>query len=228
MTNGRGLIAIAGLVATLAASSFSGGLACRADAPHPPDEEPALDAAAGGGSGRGGRGGAGGAGGRADAAPADHPVGGAPDARDAAAPDRPPDAPPPTCGLTRLPCCAGNACAFGGCCICGQCVQNGTACTAEATCLSGSCGGCGGLMQPCCAIAGVDGGPPQRVCTTERTVCTGTGAGRCQRCGGTGEPCCANDFCAGATACCGSDHHCVSGSGACFGAAGLDARAGTQ
>lgn len=116
---------------------------------------------------------------------------------DVSSPDAPPVAPdatvdtepPPTCGLPGQGCCPGNVCAGGGCCMSGLCVANGTACRADATCLDGSCGGCGALTplpQPCCE---------PRMCTASRTVCLGVSVGTCQPCGGSAQPCCGDGFC---------------------------------
>jgi hypothetical protein len=103
----------------------------------------------------------------------------------------PPDvAPPPTCGASGLSCCPGNVCLGGGCCQGGKCVANGTACRADATCLNGSCGGCGalvqGMPQPCCDM---------RACTASRTTCLGDAVGLCQACGGRSQSCCGDGFC---------------------------------
>jgi hypothetical protein len=98
--------------------------------------------------------------------------------------------PAPTCGLGDQPCCPGNTCAGGGCCLGGRCIPNGTSCLTEATCLDGSCGGCGtvqkGKAQACCA---------GRVCTGSRTACGGMDPGMCQACGAVGQPCCGDGFC---------------------------------
>ncbi|HXU82079.1 MAG TPA: hypothetical protein VN914_11820 [Polyangia bacterium] len=104
-------------------------------------------------------------------------------------------APTPTCGQGGQACCPGNVCNGGGCCVNNQCVANGTACRADATCLGGSCGGCGsGLPMPqeCCAA---------RACTASRTVCLGPGAGLCQGCGAAGQSCCGDAFCEGNLRC---------------------------
>jgi hypothetical protein len=103
-----------------------------------------------------------------------------------AAPDLPP---PPTCGTGGQPCCPGNVCTGGGCCMSGQCIANGTACRSDATCLEGSCGGCGAILpmaQGCCEA---------RVCTASRAVCAGPGAGSSHACGAGGQGCCGDDFC---------------------------------
>ena len=69
---------------------------------------------------------------------------------------------------------------------------NGTPCRADATCLNGSCGGCGGSTQACC-----DG----RTCTASRAACAGADVGMCQACGGGGQSCCADHFCASGLGC---------------------------
>jgi hypothetical protein len=72
----------------------------------------------------------------------------------------------------------------------GQCVANGTPCRADGTCLNGSCGGCGALVQGtaqvCCE---------NRVCTASRTACAGASPGLCQACGAGAQPCCGDGFC---------------------------------
>ena len=75
--------------------------------------------------------------------------------------------PAPTCGGAGQACCPGNGCSGGGCCVGGMCVANGTPCRADATCLEGSCGGCGAALprpQECCAA---------RTCTASRSGCLG-------------------------------------------------------
>lgn len=105
-------------------------------------------------------------------------------------PDLMADLPPaPTCGTAGQACCPGNVCTGGGCCMSGLCVANGTACRSDATCLDGSCGGCGALLptpQACCE---------SRVCTASRAVCAGATGGSCQPCGAGGQSCCADGFC---------------------------------
>src|SRR5262245_61331963 len=95
-----------------------------------------------------------------------------------------------TCGNDGQVCCPGNVCQNGGCCVNGRCAANGTACRSDATCLNGSCGGCGGPPNPspqlCCE---------SRVCTASRTLCTGAGQGVCQICGSGGQPCCDKQVC---------------------------------
>jgi hypothetical protein len=113
-----------------------------------------------------------------------------PDGPQPAPPDVTPDtAPVSTCGAAGQPCCPGNGCAGGGCCVSGLCVANGTACRTDATCLQGSCGGCGALLplpQACCE---------PRTCTASRAVCLGPGGGTCQACGAAGQSCCGDGFC---------------------------------
>src|SRR4051812_22648455 len=113
----------------------------------------------------------------------------------AAKPDVVDATPAPTCGGSGQACCPGNVCTGGGCCVAGQCVANGTPCRADATCLEGSCGGCGAGMpkaQDCCA---------GRACTGSRSTCLGAGAGMCQACGGAGQSCCGDGFCEASLRC---------------------------
>lgn len=122
---------------------------------------------------------------------------------DASSPQRPDMAvdtrPPVTCGRPGLACCPGNECAGGGCCYGGTCVANGTSCRPEATCLDGSCAGCGSLgralPQMCCDPP--DGGPAgtPRVCTATRAVCSPDAGILCVPCGEVGQGCCADGFC---------------------------------
>lgn len=136
--------------------------------------------------------GRGGTGGSAVDVAADLPV-------DAAAPDRPADVARETavdrsesmdvlvCGMSGQACCPGNACGGGGCCLAnGRCVSLGDSCSPTASCVNGSCGGCGGLNDPCCE---------NRRCTASLTTCLGVGDGACQACGGVDQPCCAQAFC---------------------------------
>ena len=83
----------------------------------------------------------------------------------------------------------------------GQCVANGTPCRSDATCLEGSCGGCGMPPQKCCE---------PRLCTASRSVCTGDAVGSCQACGAEGQPCCGDDFCQSGLSCdkSGPNGHC--------------------
>ena len=112
-----------------------------------------------------------------------------PDSRPPAPMDAVPDATPRpdtlVCGLGNQPCCPGNVCASGGCCIQNRCVAVGEACgpRSDLSCFNGSCGGdCGGLGESCC---------PLRTCTAPWTACDGEGAAAmCRSCGFLGEPCC--------------------------------------
>jgi hypothetical protein len=118
------------------------------------------------------------------------------------APDR---MPAPTCGTPGLACCPGNDCTGGGCCVSGQCVANGTPCRSDATCLNGSCGGCGGLTQgmpqACCEpAAGAPAGTAPS-CTGSRAVCSAMGGGTCRPCGAMGQSCCADNFCEAGMTC---------------------------
>jgi len=150
------------LLATLGICAW---LACKENIPRPPDQPDD-----------------GGAGTPADVSSIDGP---------AAPPDLAADTTPaPTCGTPGQACCPGNVCAAGGCCVSGQCVANGTSCRADATCLEGSCGGCGSndpKPQDCCVA---------RSCTASYSVCLGGGAGMCQHCGAAGESCCGDGYCA--------------------------------
>jgi hypothetical protein len=109
----------------------------------------------------------------------------------------PPPKPKPTCGLPNLPCCPGNQCEGGGCCLADRCVSRGSSCYRGGdSCYEGSCGGnCGGKGQPCC---------PERACTATRVTCAGgmgEAGGSCVSCGAPGEPCCAKSHCEGGAVC---------------------------
>jgi hypothetical protein len=94
----------------------------------------------------------------------------------------------PTSG-GRVPCCAGNQCRDGSCCVNEEfntpfCVAVNSSClVVSGVCGSnGSCGGCGGVGQPCCS---------GRYCTGSGTMCSSTGSGStCIPCGRLGQPCC--------------------------------------
>jgi hypothetical protein len=102
-----------------------------------------------------------------------------------------------TTGAQIQPCCAGNQCLDGGCCIHLQsanigpyCVRVGQVCWDVASkCASdGSCGPtCGAPNQPCCHGPGVD------YCSASGTACmrpSGDTGDACVPCGKAGEPCC--------------------------------------
>jgi hypothetical protein len=128
------------------------------------------------------------------------------DAREAAAIDAPldraalvpGDAPTPgdggpACGAPGQPCCPGNVCGGGGCCVGCDCVAPGTSCgPLGGACADGSCGVCGGPGQLCCP----DGG-----CTAPGTRCE---SGVCQSCGTAGNRCCWTEICIAATTICDS------------------------
>jgi hypothetical protein len=106
-----------------------------------------------------------------------------------------------TCGTTpigaRAPCCAGNRCGPGRCCVhvvsdgvsafCvgvgDVCWELGSSCTAGGSCRSG----CGAEGQPCCQ------GLNNVYCSQIGTTCTHampSPAATCVACGGAGQPCC--------------------------------------
>src|SRR5207245_1664113 len=103
------------------------------------------------------------------------------------------------CGAAGAPCCAGNVCSDGSCCVAvqnsftpGACVAQGSNCsslsTAPAACMAGgSCGGtCGAVGQPCCT----NSSSTTRWCGQSGTTCLLSGASYvCARCGGQGQPC---------------------------------------
>lgn len=176
----------------------------------PPFEPEVKD----GSAGTGGVDAVGGTGGSADSgdlsdakrdAPLDVTTPGLPDApqemwaRDLAIDPKAPDITPlPVCGGHDEPCCPGNRCANGGCCMSTRCVGFGETCLSPDSCVNGSCGGrCGGLdsqlrPQPCCA---------GRLCTAGGTICVGSGEGTCQPCGVKGIQCCAGSYCDSGLAC---------------------------
>jgi hypothetical protein len=107
------------------------------------------------------------------------------------------------CGGPGEPCCAGNTCSNGGCCVTERldggdhslCTASGAACplATPATCgstpaMPASCGACGSVGQPCCA-----GTPDLQVCTAPNTYCTAQSPGAtCAACGAEGQPCCSH------------------------------------
>jgi hypothetical protein len=109
-----------------------------------------------------------------------------------------PDTVAPGCGGPGQDCCLPNTCNNGGCCVQGQCRENGKACGdgvgqagIAGMCTNGSCQNvgnvaCGGANQPCC----VDNPP---TCTASRSTCAGMGGAQsCQPCGGDKQLCCNN------------------------------------
>jgi hypothetical protein len=89
------------------------------------------------------------------------------------------------CGGSGQPCCDGNNCSNGGCCI--QAVVGSTCVAAQAMCpgMQGACsaggcqgGACGKTGEPCCV---------GDVCTAPLTTCRTM---QCAACGGAGQPCC--------------------------------------
>jgi hypothetical protein len=105
------------------------------------------------------------------------------------------------CGHTTVgasqPCCAGNLCADGGCCVHLQsgnigpyCVRPGDTCweLGSKCAAGGSCGpACGGANQPCCHGLGTD------YCSAAGTACMATtrdGPASCLPCGKAGQLCC--------------------------------------
>jgi hypothetical protein len=108
------------------------------------------------------------------------------------------------CGTPGNPCCPGDICADGGCCIyvgsqaqpetesgspvaLTECYEAGATCPTSpaSTCAAGSCGDCGGYYQPCCVLDGVS------VCTAPDTFClSGPSGSRCESCGTASHTCC--------------------------------------
>ena len=95
-------------------------------------------------------------------------------------------------GGVQVPCCGGNTCTDGSCCVSSfnqsVCIGRGSSClslpgTAAGMCGdNGSCNGCGAAGQPCCAGDS---------CTASGTQCSSTGgSGTCTACGKSGQPCC--------------------------------------
>lgn len=100
-------------------------------------------------------------------------------------------------GVNQNPCCAGNQCLDGSCCIHIQsgnvgpfCVRPGTVCwDVNSRCsATGSCGaGCGGAGQACCQGLGVS------YCSATGTACMripDDAVPSCIRCGKADQPCC--------------------------------------
>jgi hypothetical protein len=100
-------------------------------------------------------------------------------------------------GTERRPCCRGNSCLDGGCCIhlvsgnigpsCvsvgSLCWELGSVCTASGSCRPG----CGGPHQPCCRGLNTD------YCSASGTAClraAGAANDSCLPCGQAGQPCC--------------------------------------
>ena len=86
-----------------------------------------------------------------------------------------------------VPCCGGNTCTDGSCCVTGPtntpfCAGINNACVAvPGTCgANNSCGGCGGLNEPCCG----------NQCTAAGTHCPSIAPYVCSPCGKAGQPCC--------------------------------------
>ncbi len=116
--------------------------------------------------------------------------------------DAPGDAPldvlGPGCGLPEQPCCPGDACGAGGCCVDQICVGAGQSCGHSlGACSGGSCGSCGALGQPCCPeylsndCSAVPDAGACAGCTQVGTMCSNeTGGGTCIACGAPGQECC--------------------------------------
>lgn len=117
----------------------------------------------------------------------------------------------PACGRPGFPCCSGNACGEGGCCVSGVCAAPGAVCGAlGGLCANGTCGTCGGAGLNCCPTGGVG------LCTATGTNCWNN---ICVLCGSAGQPCCAGNGCLGAGLVCGA--------GVCVvGSSGVDAGGG--
>ena len=113
------------------------------------------------------------------------------------------------CGATGQQCCPGESCDGGGCCVDEQCVAAGQPCGQglTGTCTAGSCGSCGGLGQPCCAVSHSEAcSSPQGACggcTQSGTMCSTSGPdGTCVACGAEGMTCCYDYWCVGAYSYC--------------------------
>jgi hypothetical protein len=116
------------------------------------------------------------------------------------------------CGGGGEPCCPGNFCLDGGCCIpplsgsgTATCKAAGLQCSPgiTATCSANVCGACGGLGNPCCANSR---------CTAPNTFCQAATPSTCVGCGGAGQPCCPNPT-SGETATCSPGLTCQTGTG---------------
>jgi hypothetical protein len=129
------------------------------------------------------------------------------------------------------PCCPGNICKDGSCCV-GRtgrlanafqqapvCIGVGASCpgTSGSCDSGGSCGGCGGPDQPCCGTGTAMEG---RFCSAPGTVCRPAPGGdfTCRPCGQRDQPCCRTDYtlfpiCVGNLRCTffpfPTDHRCV-------------------
>lgn len=112
------------------------------------------------------------------------------------------------CGEPGQACCPGESCADGGCCVDEQCFASGQQCrTLAGTCAAGSCGSCGGLGQPCCAVTQSEGCSSQQAvcggCTESGTMCSTPGPqGTCVACGTDGMNCCYGSWCVGTSLYC--------------------------
>jgi hypothetical protein len=109
----------------------------------------------------------------------------------------------PNCGAPGQPCCLGNSCQSGGCCVETVCVADTQDCgDGLGACDQGSCGTCGGAGQQCCAEQQTDGcsslGKNCGGCTQAGTTCKDYKLdGSCTVCGGDGQPCCGVGECLG-------------------------------
>jgi cysteine-rich repeat protein len=108
------------------------------------------------------------------------------------------------CGNPGFPCCDGNQCRGGGCCVSDVCMAEGGTCVGigGGICNAGTCGSCGGLGLPCCGA---------NSCTASGTKCVG---GTCVKCGELGTACCTSaaggaGACNGAGLVCNSSNLCI-------------------
>lgn len=99
----------------------------------------------------------------------------------------------------------------------GACIDSKQTCGGKLVCGGGSCGGCGGLNQPCCNgdQLGVTCGVPGTRCSFHN------GGPRCVACGDANQPCCEGGRCH-AGGCClpfqmGGQDLCVAPGANCFG-----------
>jgi aryl-phospho-beta-D-glucosidase BglC (GH1 family) len=126
----------------------------------------------------------------------------------------------PLCGGPGLPCCAGNACSDGGCCVLGVCASPGAVCgVLGGVCSGGTCGTCGGAGMGCCSSGGTG------TCTAASTACA---SGICVLCGGAGLPCCSGttgNTCLASGLVCGAGI-CIAGTAGSGGASGVGGQGG--
>jgi hypothetical protein len=99
------------------------------------------------------------------------------------------------CGGADQPCCPGDKCDNGGCCVQGTCVADGAGCVFNSsppvgTCQAGRCVGCGGGGERCC----IDRTRGQNPCNDPFLLCAER-TFTCVSCGGPDQPCCPANTC---------------------------------